>query len=351
MLRMTPREKEFSMNSRERFLAACRCKEVDRPPVWLMRQAGRYLPEYRELRARHSFWQMMREPELAVKVTLQPLERYDMDAAILFSDILTVQDALGFSVEYESSGPRITPLVTGAGVLDGLGLGDDAFGFVRQIVSRLAERLHPEKALIGFAGAPFTLAAYCVERGPQKSVKHLLELADEQPEVYERLLELLSEAVERLCRIQVEAGADAVQLFDTWAGKLDGRRYSELAAPWTKRLVERLKGTGVPVIVYLRNCGELVELAAACGPDVVSVDDSISLPEARRRIGTAMAIQGNFSPSLLFEDAGVIRKAVHEGIESAGSAGYIVNLGQGLTPDVPPEGVGAFVEAVKSWQG
>jgi len=315
-----------------------------------MRQAGRYLPEYQALRARHGFWELMRTPELAVEVTLQPLERFGMDAAILFSDILTVQDALGFGVTYDAGGPRISPLVTDGRELDGLALGDGAFAFVGGIVSELARRLHPRRALIGFAGAPFTLAAYCLERGPQKSVTRVVELAERRPAVYQRLLELLTEAVERLCRVQMQAGADAVQLFDTWAGKLDARCYAELAAPWTRRLFERLRPLGVPLVLYLRNCRQLLEAAAGCGPDVLSVDDSLELAEACRRLEGARALQGNFSPELLRRPAAEIRTAVRAGIAAAGPRGYIVNLGQGLTPDIPPDGVAAFVGAVKEWR-
>jgi uroporphyrinogen decarboxylase len=337
------------MDCRERMLAACRGKTVDRPPVWLMRQAGRYLPEYRELRARHGFWDLVRTPCLAVEASLQPVRRFGMDAGILFSDILVVLDAMGVQVRYEEGGPTLCPQVRTAADLAELRavVPESAFHYIAEAMTMLCAELHPQHAVVGFAGAPFTLAAYLVEGGPSRDVPSLKALAYRTPELYDAIAGSIADAVLGLLRAQVRAGADVVQIFDTWAGHLTPDDYEALALPYTHRVIEGLADLDVPVILYVRNAAGSLEHAAASGCQVLSIDGSIRLSDARARLDPRIALQGNFDPALLFAPAGRIISAVRGGIQSAGPLGYIVNLGQGLLPDTPLEGVETFVNAVR----
>lgn len=321
---------------------------MDRPPVWLMRQAGRYLPEYRELRAKHSFWEMVRTPELAVEVTLQPLRRYQLDAAIIFCDILVIPDAMGAGVEYPKGGPRLKRPFTGEDDIKRLSDVDvsTSLGYVADAVRLLSEHIHPEKALIGFAGAPLTLAAYLVEGAGSKDVRHLKALHYNSPDLLRRLLEGLADKVADLLRLQVEAGADLVQVFDSWAGLLSPADYQAIALPAVKRVFANLSDLNVPKVLYLRGAASHLGLAATAGADVISVDQSISLAAARKIVGPEVPLQGNLDPAVLLGPTDYINKAVLEQVKQGGKRGYIANLGQGIVPDLPPTGIGAFVDAV-----
>ncbi len=340
------------MNNRERFVAACNNQAVDRPPVWLMRQAGRYLPEYKEIRNRYSFWEMLTSPELVVEITLQPIRRFGMDAAILFSDILIVLEALGLAVDYQSGGPTVNPKIKPQGDLEHVRPKAPAshFAYIKESLARLADTLHPGTAVIGFAGAPFTLAAYCVEEGPSHQISQTTALAADNRLLYEGLLDRITDQLIDLLVLQIETGVDAVQIFDTWSGKLSAQEYRELALPYTQRIVERLRTFGLPVILYIRNAAIHLEAAASSGCTVVSIDSSLSLSEARRRLGAGVPLQGNLNPSVLSCPDGEIRKQVHAMIAATGGVGHIVNLGQGLGPDDPLHGVATFVQAVKEWR-
>jgi uroporphyrinogen decarboxylase len=336
------------MNGRERFLASCAGEAVDRPAVWLMRQAGRYLPEYREIRASHGFWEMMTTPKLAAEVTLQPVRRFGMDAAILFSDILTVVAAMGLDVRYETGGPVIAPLVRDAADLDRLKVpGRDAFGFVHEAVRLLRGTLGDETALVGFAGAPFTLAAYMACGGPSKSTFALKAMAHREPDLYRSLMMRVSDAVALLLGAQIEAGADAVQIFDTWSGQLGPDDYAALALPYTRRVIEHLGVIDVPVIVYVRNAAGNLEQAARSGATIVAVDGSVRLVDARARLPRRIGLQGNFDPALLAAPPSRIRADVRAAVDALRGTPYVVNVGEGLTPETPLGGVAAFVDAVK----
>ena len=337
------------MTGRERFLAACRNQTVDRPPIWLMRQAGRYLPEYRALRQAHGFWEMVRTPELAAAATMQPIRRFGMDAAILFSDILIVPDAMGVAVRYEEGGPVLAPLVSSRADLATLRQveSESAFAYADQAIRTLARELHPGTALIGFAGAPFTLAAYLVEGGPSRQVDRLKAMAYADPELYHALASSIADVVADLLIVQAHAGADAVQIFDTWAWHLSPDDYRELALPYTARVVARVRAvTGIPIILYLRNAAGHLDEVAMAGGDVLSLDGSIRLSEASRRLGPGLALQGNLDPALLTAPAQRIRDAVTAGVAGTRGRGWIVNLGQGLTPQSPIAGVETLVQAV-----
>jgi uroporphyrinogen decarboxylase len=318
-----------------------------------MRQAGRYLPEYQAVRGKHTFWEMVRTHELAVEVTIQPLSRFGMDAAILFSDILIVLDALGLDVRYETGGPVIEPLVRTEDDFRFLETKVDAaqaFPYAATAIKMLCDRLHPTTGVIGFAGAPFTLAAYLVEGGPSKSLSQLKAMAYRRPDLLREISNRLSDVVADLLRLQIDAGADVVQIFDTWAWHLSPEDYETLALPYTKRVIDRIGDRGVPIIHYLRNAAGHLETAAASGCSVVSVDTSIRLSDARRRLPPEIGLQGNLDPCRLAGSHDEIRRWVHGMIRDAKGGGYIVNLGQGLTPETPIEGVEAFVRAVQEWK-
>ena len=336
------------MDCRERMLAACGGRPVDRAPVWLMRQAGRYLPEYRELRSLHSFWELVKTPALAVETSLQPFRRYSMDAAILFSDILVVPDALGIEVRYEEGGPILLPQVRTAAALEKLEkvTTGSSFGYIGEAVEQLCRELHPHVPVIGFAGAPFTLAAYMVQGSPSRDVSELKILAGRDPSLYDAIALHIADAVIELLRVQVKAGADVVQIFDTWAAYLSPQDYGELALPYTCRVIDGIADLRVPVILYIRNAAGLLEQAATSGCQVLSVDPSLRLSDARARLDPGMALQGNFDPALLFLSPERIREKVRAGLQAARGGGYVVNLGQGILPRTPLEGVDAFVKAV-----
>jgi len=341
-------DQEDAMTSRERFLAACRCQSTDRPPVWLMRQAGRYLPEYRELRARHDFQTLMHTPELAAEVTLQPLRRFPLDAAIVFSDILTVPEALGLSLNYPEGGPVLSPRTENMAAIHKL---DPApirsrLSYLGETMARLREALGEEKALLGFAGAPYTLATYMVEGGTAKHFRRIKTLAFTQPETLEKLLDILADAVLESLKLQIENGADAVQLFDTWAGELAPGDFRRFCLPYLQRIVRGLKPLRTPVIVYMNGVApHFDELAAELDADVLGIDWRFPLARARVQRPKGLSLQGNLDPLELFGDPERIRRRareIHE--EMAGEPGHIMNLGHGILPETPIAGVAAFVE-------
>jgi uroporphyrinogen decarboxylase len=335
------------MDGRQRMLLACSGGLPDRPPVWLMRQAGRYLPEYRELRAKYSFGQMIRTPEVAVEATLQPLRRFPVDAAILFSDILTVLDAGGAGVAWDDGGPRIHKPFTGPQDLDRLRsvVVSSSLAYVGEAVARLREVMPPGKALIGFAGAPLTLAAYFVEGGASRDLRSLKALFYQEPALASELLGALADLVGDLLRMQVDAGAEVVQIFDTWAGLLSPWDWAAFGLPAVRRAIARI-GRKIPVILYLRGAASHLDAALESGASVLSIDASMSLSAARARVGPTFGLQGNLDPAELLAPPKHIRTRVLEMIREAGPAAYVVNLGQGLFPEVPISAVETFVGAV-----
>ncbi|RJO63849.1 MAG: uroporphyrinogen decarboxylase [Myxococcales bacterium] len=335
------------MNSRERFLSACRLKPVDRPPVWVMRQAGRYLPEYRALREKHSFLDVCRTPELAREVTLQPLRRFPLDAAILFSDILVVPEAMGVNVEFADEGPVLTPRLDSPQALAAL-IDPDverALGYVGLALDAIREGMGPEKALLGFSGAPYTLATYMVEGRASKPFSAIKTLAYREPALLHALLARLADVVTRYLRLQAAHGADAVQLFDTWAGELAPADFSVFALPYVQRIVRGLADLDLPVIYFVNGLGGLVERAVESGAAALGVDWRVSLADVRRRTQGKVALQGNLDPLELYGPADRIRRRVRElYAETAGAPGFILNLGHGILPDTPIEGMAAFAD-------
>jgi uroporphyrinogen decarboxylase len=338
------------VDSKERFLNACRGLPVDRPPVWIMRQAGRTLPEYQELRSKHSFWRLCRTPDLAAEATLQPVRRFGMDVAVIFSDILIVPAAMGLEVTFT---PRlsISPPVREARDIGRLLPiePDSVLSFVAEAIRRVSEQSAPGLAVLGFSGAPFTLACYMVEGGPSKHFQQIKGMMYRAPGVFADLMERISAAVTSHLRLQIEAGAAAVQLFDTWAGELGPSDFRRFALPYLRRIIAELRPTGVPVIYYVNGVGNLLEAAAQTGADVLGIDWRLDLAEVRRRLGTGQAVQGNLDPAVLFGEKSVIREKVFEMLEQTGGRGHVVNLGHGVIPDTPLAGIHAFVDAVREW--
>jgi uroporphyrinogen decarboxylase len=334
------------MTGRERILAACRSEPVDRPPVWLMRQAGRYLPEYHELKGGRDFWTLVRTPELASEITLQPVRRFGMDAAIIFSDILIVPHAMGVKVAWSGSGPELDGLVSGMEDVERLVRvdADRDFPWLGEAIGRVAGEAGG-RALVGFAGAPFTLAAYMVQGRVSYDLAPFKTLAYGSPGVLDALLSKITDAVADLLLMQVRAGADVVQIFDSWAGLLSPDDYERWALPGARDVIGRMSGSGVPVILYVNGAAGLVELMASSGCDVLGLDAGIRLDQARERTGGCAALQGNLDPARLLGPVSGVREGVRGLVAQTGGRGHILNLGHGVLPSTPPAAVEAFVGA------
>ena len=338
----------------DRLLRALRRQPVDRTPVWIMRQAGRYLPEYRATRARAGgIIELFRSPELACEVTLQPLERYDLDAAILFSDILTVPDALGLGLYFEAGeGPRFRDPVRTAADIEALPELDPErdLGYVIGAVRTIRRALGGRVPLIGFSGSPWTLATYMVEGGSTRDFARIKTLAFADPRRMHRLLALLARAVTSYLEAQIRAGAQVVQLFDTWGGVLGHAAYREFSLQYMVQIVEGLRagaGRDVPVIVFTKGGGGWIEDIAASGCDCIGLDWTADLGAARRQTGGRVALQGNMDPAILRAPPERIRAEVAALLDSYGpGSGHVFNLGHGVTPEIDPEHVRVLVEAV-----
>ena len=339
----------------DRFLRACRRESVDRVPVWMMRQAGRYLPEYRAVRARADFLTMVRTPELAVEVTLQPVGLLGVDAAIIFSDILVVPQAMGMELSVEEGvGPRFHDPLRTAADHDRLRDPDpdEDLSYVLEALRLARRELAGRVPLIGFAGAPWTLMSYMVEGEGTKTFSRAKRLLVEDPARAHALLGRLARAVGRFLAAQVEAGAQAVQIFDSWAGALAPRDFREFALPYLAETARLAQGAGAPVIVFAPGAGwALEEIAAASGADVIGIDWHTEAADARRRLsGRPVTLQGNLDPTWLYAAPAEIRQRTHRMLDAFGGRRYIANLGHGIQPDVPPGHARAFVEAVHEWR-
>ncbi len=333
---------------RDRFLKACWGEETDCTPVWFMRQAGRYLPEYRALRESWSLLEICRNPELAAVATLQPLRRADLDAAILFSDLTLPLLGMGVSLEVrEEVGPVVDPPLRSPGDLKRLGSLDlEGIGFLAEAIRLLRGEL--QVPLIGFAGAPFTLASYMVEGVPSRDFARTRSLLLQDPGTWEGLMERLAEAVLEFLLFQIKAGVQAVQLFDTWAGVLSARDYAERVLPHLERIVRGLDGAGVPRILFATGSGHLLPLLGSLGAEVVSVDWRVPLDAAGRELGGRVrALQGNLDPAALAGPPEVAEERTLEVLRSAAELpGHVFNTGHGLLPWTPPENVSRVVELV-----
>jgi uroporphyrinogen decarboxylase len=330
------------------FLAACRRQPVPYRPVWIMRQAGRYLPEYRALRAKVNFEALTRTPDLAAEVTLQPLRRFELDAAILFSDIMTPLQGMGVDLTFEPGPVVREPIRTDAQIeaLPPLVAQRDV-PFVLETIRLVRANMPRLAPLIGFAGAPFTLLCYLVCGRPSKEFAAARTFLYAQPHAAQRLLERLADAMAEYLAAQARAGAQALMLFESWAGLLAPKEFQQFALPAVRRTAAALRRTGVPLIYYVNQGSALMPAVAQLDVDVVGVDWRSGLSEVRRVLGPGKAVQGNLDPAALFAPAAELRRHVDAVLDEAGSApGHIFNLGHGIWPDTDPDAVARLVDYV-----
>ncbi|GAB4322526.1 MAG: uroporphyrinogen decarboxylase [Candidatus Zixiibacteriota bacterium] len=334
------------------FIEACYGRPVQRRPIWIMRQAGRYQASYRAVRARHSFEELCSTPELAAKVTLQPIEEFDLDAAILFSDILTILPPMGLPVSFGNGGPKIAEPIRRADQVEHLFPLDphEGVSFVLEAVKRIRRSLPGHIPLIGFAGAPFTLSCYAIEGTTSREFAVARRFFFREPEAAQSLMQKMAEAVAGYLNAQIDAGANAVQIFDSWGGLLSAADYRAWVFPHLKELVAKVKRPGIPVILYVNGSSHLLEVLSDTGCDVISVDWRTVLTTAAEQCKTQTALQGNLDPLSLYSYKDDIRgraRAIMAEMDKTGK-GHIFNLGHGILPTTPEENVKALVETVHS---
>jgi uroporphyrinogen decarboxylase len=339
--------------NRERFLDACRCKQVDRPPVWLMRQAGRALPEYRKLKAKHDFLELVRTPELAAEVTLQPVRRFDFDAAILFSDILVVAEGLGQGYKFRDGGGIQMNFILGTEdeikKLDVNAL-PEKLDYIPRALQLIKKSLGEKTALIGFAGSPWTLANFMLEGGSAKEFTRAKNLFYTQPELFSALMEKLTAAVTRLLQMQIIAGAEVVQIFDSLGGLLSQNDFPGASANWMKQIISGLN-SAVPVIVFSKdvhgNWNDLIET----GANVLGIDSGVWLADIRAKLPANIGVQGNLDPFLLLTTPEKVAAETNRILaEMRGARGHIFNLGHGVPPEAKLENISALVETVRNFK-
>ena len=344
----------------DRFLRALLKEPVDVTPVWMMRQAGRYLPEYRASRERAGdFMGLCTNPERACEVTLQPLERYPLDAAILFSDILTIPDAMGLGLYFETGeGPKFKKPVRTEADINALKVIDPEqdLPYVLDAVKTIRRELNGRVPLIGFSGSPWTLATYMIEGGSSRDFRRAKQMLYNQPQLLHSLLDILAQSVIKYLNGQILAGAQAVQIFDTWGGALSHAAYQEFSLLYMKKIVDGLitehEGRRVPVILFTKGGGQWLELLADTGATCLGLDWTTDIGMARKRVGDRVALQGNMDPTILYASPERIREEVGGILAAYGQgSGHVFNLGHGITPEVDPEHAGAFIRAVHDLSG
>jgi uroporphyrinogen decarboxylase len=339
----------------DRFLRALLRQPVDRTPIWIMRQAGRYLPEYREVRAKAGdFMTLCSTPELACEVTLQPLRRFELDAAILFSDILTIPDAMGLGLYFEQGeGPKFKSVISSASDVAKIGIPDpeQELGYVMDAVRLIRKELDGKVPLIGFAGSPWTLATYMVEGGSSRDFYKTKSMLFAEADTAHQLLGKLADSIAGYLNAQIEAGAQAVMVFDSWGGALTTRHYLEFSLAYMQRIVDQLArekgGEKIPVILFTKGGGLWLPDLAASGCDALGLDWSVNIAGARAQVGDRVALQGNMDPAIMATNPDVIRAEVANILADFGSgSGHVFNLGHGITPHIDPDNVAALVDAV-----
>lgn len=338
----------------DRFLRALKKQPVDKTPVWIMRQAGRYLPEYRQTRKKAGdFMTLCQTPELACEVTLQPLARFDLDAAILFSDILTIPDAMGLGLHFvEGEGPKFNKTIRSYDDFKQLGHIDpnDSLAYVSDAVKLIHHELADRLPLIGFSGSPWTLATYMIEGGSSKTFPEIKKMLYSEPELLHQLLQLLADNVADYLDMQITSGVEAVMIFDTWGGVLSTPAYQEFSLYYMQQIVTQLRRRGhtdCPIVLFTKGAGLWLEAIADTGATAVGLDWSIDIGDARARIGDKVALQGNMDPGVLHGNPERIREEVAHILARYGQgSGHVFNLGHGITPDINPEHVAALIDAV-----
>lgn len=335
-----------SLNRKELLLAACRGEALSRVPVWIMRQAGRYLPEYRALRAKHSFLEVCKTPELAVEVSLQPFRSLGVDAVIVFSDILIPAEAMGLPLELGDAGPVLQEPVRSLEHVRKLHSFDpeDETRFLPEAIRRIAHEIGPEVPILGFSAAPWTLACYMVEGGTKDGFPKAKSFLLNEPAAFHELLHCIAQSTIPYLKAQIAAGAVAVQLFDTWCGELNLADYREFALPAVQQIISAIRGSA-PVIYYTKASHHLLSAVSQCGADVLSVDWRVNLAELRKHLGPSVALQGNLDPAVLFATGDHVLRSTREILAQLGGVGHILNLGHGILPATPVESAKLFVEA------
>ncbi len=339
------------------FLKACRGEAVPYTPVWIMRQAGRYLKQYQKIRKKVDFLTLCKTPELAVEVTIQPIDALGVDAAILFSDILIPAEAMGMKLKFfEKKGPVLTPPIRDEHSVKKLSVPEpeDSLGFVMETIKVLRKELNTRVPLIGFSGAPFTMATYMIEGGTSKNFLQTKKMIFQSPGLYASLMEKITQTVVKYLEAQMKAGIQAVQLFDTWAGIFSPQDYKDYVLPYIKRVIKEIKDwqsteltESVPIIYFVGECGGLLEEIKTCGADVIGIDWRINMDDAIKRLGNNISVQGNLDPCALFQPRKKIQGRVKDILNMAVSArGHIFNLGHGILPETRVENVVAMVEMV-----
>lgn len=332
-----------------RFLRALGRQPVDKTPIWIMRQAGRYLPEYRALRKRYDFMTVCKTPELACEVALQPLARFDLDAAIVFSDILTIPDAMGLGLSFQANhGPVFARPLQSQQDIQKLVVPDmrDDLGYVADAVKLLVKELAGKIPVIGFSGSPWTLASYMVEGGSTREFKKIKKLMFDEPKLLHQLLSVLADSVIQYLTAQITAGASAVMIFDSWGGVLSASAYLEFSLQYMRLIINGLN-TQVPIILFTKGGGQWLEPIVATGCDAISLDWTVDIGKARQQVNGQVALQGNMDPQVLYASPERIREEVATILKSYGAEpGHIFNLGHGISPDVDPDRVAVLVDAV-----
>jgi len=338
---------------RDIFLRACRGEDVDYTPVWLMRQAGRYLPEYQAVRSNIDFLTLCKNPKLAAEVTLQPVNILGVDAAILFSDILIPVEAMGMRLEFsDKEGPVLSEPIRSKAAVERLIIPDveEDLPFVFETIKILRKELEHKVPLIGFSGAPFTLATYMIEGGTSKNFLNTKKMMFQSAPVFHYLIEKLTDTIISYLSAQIKAGAQAVQLFDTWAGMLAPMDYKKFVFPYVKKAISELKKEGVPVIYFVNDCAGLLGEIKKSGADVIGIDWRIDMSDAIKKLGKKIVVQGNLDPCALFLPKEKIEDRVKDMLWKGEAAkGHIFNLGHGVLPQTPVENVIALVEAVHTY--
>lgn len=328
-------------------IRAARGEPVERTPVWMMRQAGRYLPEYRAIRKDTDFLTLCKTPELAVEVSLQPYRILGVDAVIMFSDILIPVEAMGQEVKLtEQKGPELPNPIRTSEQVDQLIIPDplEKTGFVNEIIRTLRRELDGIVPLIGFAGAPWTLAAYMIEGGGSRNYAEVKRMMFAEPKTFHRLLDKIADTIILYLNAQIESGAQVIQLFDSWAGELSPRDYQEFALPYQQKIFESINRSA-PSIIYINGSGTFLELMATCGADVLSIDWRVNLEDVRSRVGQDITLQGNLDPCVLLSTPETITRKARELIRAGGGQRHILNLGHGILPMTPVENAKAFIRA------
>lgn len=336
----------------DRFLKACRREPVDRTPVWFMRQAGRYMAEYQRIRAKHGILDVCKTPDLAAEVTLQPIERFDLDAAIIFADILLPLEPMGLQLTFrEEEGPVIlNPVRHQDDVTRLRQVEPDAFRFSSDAVSLTKKALDGRVPLIGFAGAPFTLASYAIEGGSSRNYLNTKQMMFGRPDQWHALLRKFSDVVITYLENQIRAGVDAVQIFDSWVGCLTPADYGEYVLPHVQTIIDRLKPEGIPIIYFGTGTSTLLPLMRSAGSDVLGLDWHVELDEAWARVGFDVAVQGNLDPVVLFAPLPEIERRIKDILDRAGNrAGHIFNLGHGILPKTPVDHVESAIGFVHQY--